>query len=452
MRKITDYNKDKLISKEEAVKQKKFYELNINSDKIRVSLIEGLSKIHFSNNLYDGINQGSKRWWVLERRKFDYNKFYSRNNHKIFLRKDIDKHELEWGKKVSDFYSIIENGYIETSSIGKEVKSPSKYILNKYYDNDRILTKEEVKKIGITENNEPLYYKIIIDEQGNEVDVKCNVNFDDIKYELDCKKFTHRWWVFKRIRFDFGYKEYPLSRKQERDDMKGVIYKFSNLSCVEDRSFFDIHEESWSRYVESIFELSTKKNNEISIDEQIKYNQKILYGIPSDEFYSLILHYPMILITNTPLYLYQEIMIYIINTMLKDKRIKTTLNIPVPDLVLKIKKQINNLVHKESVSESRITLDVLKSIVHNNPNSVKSFLGYFFYNSVRFGMVRKQYINSFLGLLNQFEIEKIKVYNNSNSLQEQLAMFDVNTSLISQLDEYDKKYDDYCKQKGLYIL
>ena len=252
MRKITDYDKNNIIPKEDSLEQKRFYKVEDVNKKNVVSLIDGLSLIDFSEKLYVGVKEGSKRWWVLERRKFDCCKFKSKNNHKIFPMKVINEHESAWKKKVEDFYSLIENGYIESYSIGKDTKVPSLYMLKKYYDDEDEMSFDEVRKIGLDENNEPLFYKVIIDENDGLADVKCKVTLDNIKSELKCKKFTYRWWIRKRMQFDFGNKFQYLLKGEEKDDWKGVEYKFQCYFSGNVATFIERHEAAWGRYIDSL--------------------------------------------------------------------------------------------------------------------------------------------------------------------------------------------------------
>lgn len=453
MRPVTDYNKDILISKEESSNQKKFYELEVSNGKIIVSLIDGLSKFHFSDNLYNGVKQGSKRWWVLERRKFDHNKFYSKRNHKIFPKKEIDNHELEWNKKVADFYSILENGYVESSSFGSNSKCPSKYILKKYYDNSKILTKEEVIKIGLTDDNKPLFYRIILDEKGHEVDVKCNVEYEDVCYGLECKKYTQLWWVFKRMRFDFGF-DCDFIKAPKEGDLNGVVNKSYLLSCNLTRSFFDIHEESWSRYVDVIFKGKKReeenKDKEITYEEKINHNVIVLKKMSEPDFNRMIIDYPMILLENTPFYLYQEIMIYIINKMRDDNRIKPIPNNSIKDFTESLIKQISNFVYKSSFN-NRIDIFILKQIVNYNPNLVETIFKYFANKSIMEGMVRRQFVDVFMTYIRLFRINKINPYGDECiSLEEQLKYFSVNSPLISEFEKEEKRMNDFCKEIGLY--
>ena len=57
MRQITTYDKIKVIDIDKAKDQKSFYTIKDRS----ISLIEGLSPIHFLDKLYNDVTKGSKR-------------------------------------------------------------------------------------------------------------------------------------------------------------------------------------------------------------------------------------------------------------------------------------------------------------------------------------------------------------------------------------------------------
>ena len=90
MRQITTYDKIEVIDVDKAKDQKPFYTIKDRS----ISLIDGLSPIHFIDKLYTDVTQGSKRWWVLERRKYDYSKFYSKRNSMRVTREIVDQGKL----------------------------------------------------------------------------------------------------------------------------------------------------------------------------------------------------------------------------------------------------------------------------------------------------------------------------------------------------------------------
>ena len=81
-----------VIDADKAKSQKPFYPIKGRS----ISLEDGLSPIHFLDKLYNDVTEGSKRWWVLERRKYDYGKFYSKRNSMRVTRQIVDQHELGW--------------------------------------------------------------------------------------------------------------------------------------------------------------------------------------------------------------------------------------------------------------------------------------------------------------------------------------------------------------------
>ena len=126
MRQIATYDKLRYIDK--AKTQKPFYTINDRS----LSLMDGLYPIRFLDKLYNDVIKGSKRWWVLERRKYDYGKFYSKRNSMRVTREIVDRYELGLIEKVSDFYTLRDDGYVVKEDVNSSQKIPSKYILREY--------------------------------------------------------------------------------------------------------------------------------------------------------------------------------------------------------------------------------------------------------------------------------------------------------------------------------
>ena len=68
MRQITTYDKIEVIDVDKAKTQKPFYAIKDRS----ISLIDRLSPIHFLDKLYTNVTESSKRWWIIDRMRFDY--------------------------------------------------------------------------------------------------------------------------------------------------------------------------------------------------------------------------------------------------------------------------------------------------------------------------------------------------------------------------------------------
>ena len=190
-----------------------------------ISLINGLSPTHFLGKLYNDVNECSKHWWVLERRKYDYRKFYSKRNSMRVTRENVDQHELGWIEKVSNFYTLYDDRYVVEEEIKSDKKTPSKYILKKHIDGVEIISDSEAKKIGYDEDGYPLFFTVCRDTDGMDVDVSCKVTIDDIKYSggVDCQQGSLRWWIIERMRFDYGNKHSPLIKGQLNDDWQGIV-------------------------------------------------------------------------------------------------------------------------------------------------------------------------------------------------------------------------------------
>lgn len=451
MRKISDYDRKKIITLSESLKQKKFYEIREDYKKTIVSLIDGLSIMDFRDKLYEGVTKGSKRWWVLERRKFDFNKFKSKNNHKIFPKKEIKQHESEWENKVKDFYSYIEKGYVESSSIGVETKAPSSYMLKKYYDDKETISFDDARNIGLNEKREPIYYKVIINEDGKLADVKCNVTLDNIKNEPKIKKFTKRWWVLKRMQFDFGDKYRPLLKGQEPGDWKGVKYKFGYYYSSTPVEFIERHEMAWDRYVTALFDDLNVVHTELSLEEKVKHNSNVLSMMENVKFNSLIIDYPLLVISHCPTYLYSPILNFIIEKLVADRRIVPKGQLTIDEVVKPLKKMISNFIHVQYPCCERITITYLQMLVYHNQNCLYTIVQFLIYQSILLGMVRREYVDALKNSLNKFKVQSIELNTNDLSLEEQLSFFNLDKPII-EFKETEEYYEKFCKENGLYNI
>ena len=179
------------------------------------------------------------------------------------------------------------------------VKAPSKYKLNKYFDNDKELSLADACRIG-TENGKPKFYRVI-KKDGNSIAVECLVNIENIGSINGVTKFSEKWWTIERMRYDFGDKFHPVATEfgMVADDWKGIEYKFINgLHNIADTDIVSYHERGWIQWVNSYYRSAAEKKYK-KIDKYT-HNVKSLEKLDTAELARVASVYPELILECMP--------------------------------------------------------------------------------------------------------------------------------------------------------
>lgn len=449
MRQITTYDKNDVITIDYAKSQKPFYTYNGKT----ASIIEGLSPIHFAEKLYSGVEEGSKRWWVLERRKHDYNKFHSRRNAKRVTKDVINNHELEWTEKVANFYTLLHRGYLVKEVIKADGKIPSAYIIKKHFDGDNILSDEQAKKIGYDKNGRPLFFTVYRDAEGNDVDVECNVDLENIKYSggNDCRRESLRWWIIERMRFDYGNKDRPLIEGQDMGDWRGVVrrFRYDNNGYIRLENVKDIiklQQEAWERYIDARRRyLSTPHMT----NEDIRaYNVFHISMMSEDDLIMMCREAPDILYEYIPSYLYGKIICDCIKRARYENRLdkKDTKRIKV------LKNIITHIRGKaDEVSADNISIDIVNKCLDLNPNDYKTIIIKLVLQTIVKGLVDKKFQTTLLNVAKSISIKSVNTgaKNKAFDMFRWLSVYD--NSIHDAIYHRENQMKAFCAKYGLQV-
>ena len=446
MRLITTYDKNVVIPIEKAKTQKCFYEIN----DMKVSLIEGLAKIHFADKLYNDVQEGSKRWWVLERRKYDYNRFYSKNNCKRVTKDIICTHENEWQELVTNFYSYQENGYIVSEEIKTNNRIPSAYKLKKYFDGENILPKEEAKKIGYNENGIPLFFTVSRNDEGVDVDVNCNLNIGDISYGggINCRRESLRWWIIERMRFDYGNPYRPLIEGQHKGDWRGVVnrFRYNNDGYIrlEPIDIIKEHQEAWERYIDARYNYLSKP---ILTKEQIDENNILqINSMSEDDIMLMCREAPDVIYKYIPSFYYGKIVCDCITKLKSTGRLYNSDEKKISALINIITKAA--IIPNEKVAET-ISIKTVNECLKLYPNDYRIIILTIVINAIKSNLIDKQYQKTLFDIVRSISIKNVGENKVDN---DQLKWFDVNdTTLHDAIYGREKTMHKFCSKFGLII-
>ena len=263
---LYEYDSTTVANKNEVLKLGKYY----NEESICINLTDSA----YADKLYKKVLAGSLRWWLLERRKFDHQWFNKIGTINTPSKNACSRHEAEWTKKIDDWYANFNYGLTEAPE-KVTVKAPSKYKLNKYFDNDKELSLTDACRIG-AENGKPKFYRVI---KKNETDiaVECLVDIENIGSINGVTKFSEKWWTIERMRYDFGDKFHPVATEfgMISSDWKGIEYKFINgLHNIANTDIVSYHERGWIQWVNSYYRSSAEKKYK-KIDRNNRYTHNV---------------------------------------------------------------------------------------------------------------------------------------------------------------------------------
>lgn len=261
-------------------------------------IIANLFPYHFSSNLYDGVVEGSKRWWLLEKRKYDY-EFIKANRLTVGSRKKLSHKMVTealtgWDNKVISWY---DDKYKTTG------ETKNKYSVKKTYSDNIILSRDEAVEIGC-KDGAPVFYQITKIKDTDEVRIDVTpITTGNSK----CNKFSERWWALERIKYDNGDHLHPVV-DDEYEDWLGVIEK-SYLCKMDD--LIEWHEEGWRRWVNYCYSaVPGKTPRELDSDKE---NFLTISRLSDSELKDLANELPDYIVSHLPSTLYKKVLYYLIN-------------------------------------------------------------------------------------------------------------------------------------------
>ena len=444
MRQITTYDKIEVIDIDKAKDQKPFYTIKDRS----ISLIDGLSPIHFIDKLYTDVTQGSKRWWVLERRKYDYSKFYSKRNSMRVTREIVDQHELGWIEKVSDFYAILDDGYVVKEEINSNHKIPSPYLLKTHIDGGEIISDLEAKKIGYDEDGNPLFFTVSRDADGIDVDVSCKVTFDDVKYGggVDCQRGSLRWWLIERMRFDFGNKHRPLIKGQHNGDWRGVVKRFhydgDGHLRLKDVDIIALQQEAWERYIDARREYLSSYH---PTSEEIDSNNIYRISMMSEQTLIDMCHQaPDILYKYIPSYLYSKVVCNCLDRAGKENR----LNINDSKKISTLKNIIKYIrTNPDEDTADNISMRIISRCQEINPDDYIVIIRLIVLKAIAKGLINREYQNTLFNIIRSISIKSVGRLDPAFESMEWLSVYC--TALHEAFCGREERMKKFCSRNGL---
>lgn len=293
-------------------------------------------------------------------------------------------------------------------------KSPSKYKLKKYYDGVKLLDKEEVKKIGLDKDGNPINFKIYYNKENEPVEVELLVNLNDSNVHTysggnDCEEESLRWWTIERMKFDMGDKYHPLLPGMIKGDWRGIDYhfKYDSNDCfrLDKSNVLHIHQEAWERYVDARYEyVYVKKLNDMDTD---KYNVYLINMMNDAEILDMMNNAPDLIYKYMPTYLYSAVINYCIDEMDRQNRLCDRDD----NRIQALKKIMGYCKTKESIKDyysEKINLTTIKQCLFINPNDYDLVVKMIILNASCKGLIDKNYNNILKDIIMTFSVKSVE--------------------------------------------
>lgn len=307
-------------------------------------------------------------------------------------------------------------GYAVNEVVGGEDKAPSPYKLKKYFDGEREVSRDVIKKLGLNKDGIPMFYSMLKGKDGKIEEVKCKLKLRDITFGGgdDCVAGSLRWWVIERMRFDFGNNFRPLLPGQLKGDWRGVegrfyydengFYRFGDVDIVKEQ------QDAWARFVDARCDY-VESGKELTGADMHNNNKYIINAMNDNDLFELMKNAPIIIYKYIPQHLYGAVVCYCIDKMNEDNRILYK-NEKVLEAIKKIMSNASMLVN--NYEAGKISLEVIKQCLHINPNDFEEVVKMCVYGAINSNLIRKNYVDTAKGFMDNL---KFKCVNSEESLE-----------------------------------
>lgn len=285
----------------------------------------------------------------------------------------------------------------------------SRYKIKKYDESDRVIDKEYLYGLGLDTNGKPEYYELDYGADGVCEEVILKITFDDVRYGggKDCVKYSNRWWIIERMRFDFGCKYRGLLSGQKKGDWRGVVNRFlyTDDDFLRIDTSYDIvadQQDAWKRFVDAVLS---------QMDEPDEYasrhinNKFIINTFNEAQFEELYDKAPNLLYKYIPTYLYPKVVIYCLDKMKEDGRLidrdENKLNM-LKNIISRCK-TTNNLYECEA-----ITLDRVKRCLQRQVNDYHNVILSCCTNAVSLGLIDSKYCDALVDVVSKIKIKPVE--------------------------------------------
>ena len=312
-RRTYEYDATSVAAKENVLTIGRYYD----SKSMCVDLTEDL----YADKLYKKVVEGSLRWWLFERRRFDHKWFEESGSLKTPSLVKCNKHEEEWKKKINDWYEKYEFGLSEAPEKIAE-KAPSKYKLNKYCNNNDMLSIREACGIGKNPDGSPRFYRIY--KEGDEVcKVECLIGEDNLSTINGVGKYSEKWWTIERMKYDFGDPLHPVAKDfgMVSGDWRGVYEKFKYIwNKTSGVDFETYHERGWIQWVNAHYRSSETKSytKKRTVEDRYTHNVAVLKELHSIDLNQIATVLPEIILECMPPAYCKAVLEYVIS-IIEDK-------------------------------------------------------------------------------------------------------------------------------------
>ena len=323
--------------------------------------------------------------------------------------------------------------------IQSKERIPSRYKMNKYSD-DEVLSIDDIKKIGIDEDGNPLFFKVGIGRNRKIETVECLVTEEMIKGS-ECRSESRKWWTLERMRFDFGQRNRALIPGQKKGDWRGVErrFDFDGDGCYryDDVDIIKEHQDAWERYVDARF--NYKKQRTYRTQFEIDSNNIFIFNqLNNSQIDDIIKSSPEFVFKYIPSYLYGAIVDWCLTKMEDDMRILGTtskqLNI--------IRRTMNNTkVETDGYYASKITLDLIKRYLSNHPNDYKDVIQHCVMNAIDKQLLDRRYVHTLVDIVTNIKFKSVDVVGlNGVGDLDWFAENGILTKMISNEEEVKERY------------
>ena len=367
-----------------------------------IEICTELTEDHFSDKRYKKVTEGSQRWWLYERRRFDYNWFQKISNPVAVSNTKIKEHEQEWQEFISCWYSTFEKSLgISTKS---EPRQLSLYKLNKEYSNDDILELVDAMKIGRLEDGTPKNYTLLKDDNGETYDIQINYSPKSVQ---GVTKFSRRWWEIERVKYDKGdicrpvYADFGMLSS----DWRGVEYKFLNgLHNIASTDIVTYHERGWIQFCQATYYYKyMNQQSVVSSNTKYHHNVSALMNLEDSELNEIAVVCPELILDYMPPAFYKSVFLSAL-TLIENKR---ALNrdqresiAMIRDIISKVRTFITTPPACTSIHESTAIL-----AAENLDKNGSIMLLYYLANMIeRYNMLPRQYSYSLSVELTKFPL------------------------------------------------
>lgn len=367
-----------------------------------IEICTELTEDHFSDKRYNKVTEGSQRWWLYERRRFDYNWFQKISSPVTVSSKKIEEHENEWIEFVKNWYQEYNRqNHISEKS---EVKKVSLYKLNKNYDNNEVLELRDAMKIGRLEDGTPKNYTLLKDDNGEIYDVQINNSSRNVQGVI---RFSEKWWEIERMRYDEGDICHPVYADfgMLSSDWKGVEYKFLNgLHNIAGADLVTYHERGWIQYCQATYYYKyMNQQNVVSSNTRYHHNVNTLMNLGESELNEIAIVCPELILDYMPPTFYKSVFLSVLSlverkrVLNRDQRESVAM---IKDIVSRVRTFITTPSGCTSIKES---VAILASESLDKNGSV--MLLYYLANMIeRYNMLPRQYSSALSSELIKFPL------------------------------------------------